>query len=63
MYQKFLLKILDINQAEVLMSCLKQLIEKQNSENQYLQDTNSSLKKENKNLVEKNIKLLKLNKK
>ena len=63
MYQKFLLKILDINQAEFLMSCLKQLIEKQNSENQYLQDTNSSLKKENKNLVEKNIKLLKLNKK
>ena len=49
---------LDLNQAEFLMSCLKQLIEKQNSENQSLQDKNCSLEIENKILADKNTELL-----
>ena len=49
---------LDLNQAEFLMSCLKQLIEKQNSENQNLQDKNCSLERENKILADKNTVLL-----
>ena len=40
------------------MSCLKQLIEKQNSENQSLQDKNCSLEIENKFLADKNTELL-----
>ena len=40
------------------MSCLKQLIEKQNSENQNLQDKNCSLERENKILADKNTVLL-----
>ena len=40
------------------MSCLKQLIEKQNSENQSLQDKNCSLEKENETLADKNTELL-----
>ena len=49
---------LNLNQAEFLMSCLKQLIEKQNSENQNLQDKNCSLERENKILADKNTVLL-----
>ena len=49
---------LDLNQAEFLMSCLKQLIEKQNTENQSLQVKNCSLEKENKILANKNTELL-----
>ena len=49
---------LDINQAEFLMSCLKQLIEKQNSENKKLQEKNCNLEKENKYLADKNTDLL-----
>ena len=48
----------NLNQAEFLMSCLKQLIEKQNSENQNLQDKNCSLERENKILADKNTVLL-----
>ena len=40
------------------MSCLKQLIEKQNTENQSLQVKNCSLEKENKILANKNTELL-----
>ena len=49
---------LDLNQAEFLMSCLKQLIEKQNSENEKLQEKNCSLEKENKFLDDKCTELL-----
>ena len=49
---------LDLSQAEFLMSCLKQLIEKQNSENEKLQEKNCSLEKENKVLADKNTELL-----
>ena len=50
--------VLDLSQAEFLMSCLKQLIEKQNSENEKLQEKNCSLEKENKVLADKNTELL-----
>ena len=53
-----LLYFLDLNQAEFLMSCFKQLVEKQNSENQNLQDKNCSLERENKILADKNAELL-----
>ena len=49
---------LDLSQAEFLMSCLKQLIEKQNTENQNLQNKNCSLEKENRILADRNIELL-----
>ena len=40
------------------MSCLKQLIEKQNTENQNLKDKNCSLQMKNKILTDKNVELL-----
>ena len=40
------------------MSCLKQLIEKKNTDNQNLQNKNCSLEKENKVLADKNTELL-----
>ena len=52
-----------MNEAEFLMSCLKKLIEKQNSEAERLQDNIFSLEKENKHLVDKNVELLKETKK
>jgi len=49
----------DFNQAEFLMSCLIQLIEKLGSENKNLQVKNCSLERGCQNLADKNIKLLK----
>ena len=60
---KTILSFSDLNQAEMLMSSLKQLIKKQNSENQNLQDKIFSLELQNRHLVNENIELLKENKK
>ena len=48
----------DLNPAEFVMSGLKQIIEKQNSENKVLLDKIFSLERKNKSLADKNTELL-----
>ena len=52
-----------MNQAELLMTGLKHIIQKQNTENQNLENKNCSLEMDNKILADKNTELLIENKK